>query len=81
MSRSSSKADLVTIFLNLENRSFGIFDIPLLNNLFIYFLNLIITLLNNLFISFLNLFTTLVNNLFISFLNLLISLIEVRNIH
>ena len=53
MSWSSSKTDLVTKFLNPETRSFEndsivtfteIFDIPLLNNLLIYFLNVFISL-------------------------------------
>ena len=85
-------------FLNPENQSFEnvlivtfkyIFDIPLLNNLFI-FLNLFIsltelkTLLNNVFI-FLNIFISLIelktflNNLFI-FLNIFISLIELKTL-
>ena len=54
VSWSSLKTDLVTNFLNLKNRSFEnvsivtfkkIFDIPLLNNLFIYYLNLFISLM------------------------------------
>ena len=53
MSWSSPKTDLMTNFLNPENRSFEnisivtfkqIFDIPLLNNLFISFLNLFMSL-------------------------------------
>ena len=92
----------MTNFFNPENISFenvsivtskSIFDIPLLNNQFISFLNLLIslielqTLLNNLFISYLNLFIsltelqTLLNNLPISYLNLFISLIKLKNIH
>ena len=69
------KAGLVTNFLSPENRTFEnasivtfkkIFDIPLLNNLFISFLNLFISLnelkalLNNLFISYLTLFIYLI---------------------
>ena len=57
------------------------FDILLINNPFILFLNLFIPSLNNLFISFLSLFIPLHNKLFTSFLKLFISLIEVKNIH
>ena len=47
ISWSSPKTNLVTTVLNVENRSFEnvIFDIPLLNNLFISFLNLLIYLI------------------------------------
>ena len=54
MSWSSQKTDLVTNFLNPENGSFEnvsivtfkkIYDISLLNNLFIYILNLFICLI------------------------------------
>ena len=48
------------------------FGIPLINNLFISFLNLLISLIE---------LKTLLNNLFISYLNLFISLIKLKNIH
>ena len=48
------------------------FGIPLLNNLFISFLNLLISLIE---------LKTLLNNLSISYLNLFISLIKLKNIH
>ena len=48
------------------------FGILLLNNLFISFLNLLISLIE---------LKTLLNNLFISYLNLFISLIKLKNIH
>ena len=48
------------------------FGIPLLNNLFISFLNLLISLIE---------LKTLLNNLFISYLNLFISLVKLKNIH
>ena len=51
-----------------------IFQILLVNNLFISFLNLFISL-----IEFKNI--PLLNNLFISFLNLFISLIELKIVH
>ena len=69
------KAGLVTNFSSPENRTFEngsivtfkkTFDIPLLNNLFISFLNQFISLselkalLNNLFISYLTLFIYLI---------------------
>ena len=48
------------------------FGILLLNNLFISFLNLLISLIE---------LKTLLNNLFIFYLNLFISLIKLKNIH
>ena len=72
------KNDLVTNFLNPENRSFEnvsivtFKDISLRDNLFIPFLNLLISLTE---------LKALLNNLFISYLDLFISLIKLKNIH
>ena len=56
--------------------------LPLLNSLFISFLNLVIPLINKIFISLHNnLFIFLLSNLFIPFLSLFISLLHAKNIH